>query len=336
MTQQPPQHGNGPWPQSPQSAQPDWHATVQRPQGQAQPPGSYQSAPGSYPSAPSSYPSAPGAYPSAPQPQPGPGQHQTGGYSPVTGQPAPYSGAQPYQPAFSTGPGQPGQPAGKRRSTGTVLLIILVGVLLAAGVGAAVGLLGGRDKGEPGGLQTSASPTPSPSPSQSSSEPTSTGPTTSSTPQLKEYEVGNGVIAHVPSNWKVTRQDPNKSLLQVTDEDDNTITIQTFGNQKACADLVNERLDTEQKRLTQQVRKPPKPLSMNPELNVCEGSVTGMRSGLSGTKKLFINIAASTRKTDKLGLSSILTMNTRSDTDRVLKDYNTITKSALNSQAEGS
>ncbi|MEV1144888.1 hypothetical protein [Micromonospora sp. NPDC049799] len=145
--------------------------------------GGYPSAPqqGGYPSGPQQqggYPSAPqqGGYPSAPQQQGGyPSAPQYGGYPPAgyqqpVGYPpsspggyssAPEPGGYPSAPdsgGYPSGPqaGGPGQPYGtpaftpapKKRSTGKVLLIVLLAVLVLCGGGAAVAvaLVGGEVK----------------------------------------------------------------------------------------------------------------------------------------------------------------------------------------------
>ena len=70
-------------------------------------------------------------------------------------------------------------------------------------------------------------------------------------------------------------------------------------------------------------------------MDVSEGAISGTQTSSSGSVVLGLNTVMSVRGKDKVVLMSTLVYNVRSDVDRLGKDYNTVTNSAMKSQVAG-
>lgn len=281
-------------PQNPQ----EWGATQHRPAQAGWPPQQM------------GYP----AQPPVPYPQ-GPGYGQQ------------YPGYQAYQ-------GGPGRPPAKKHSTSLVIGLIVLGIVLAAGLGALVSLMG---RGEP-----EAPPTVVTTPSTSTPTPTQTASRTPGpTPTPTEEGTGStvtldGMVITVPPGWEVGATDEEKKAVQLVDVDGNVVLLQTFHSAgKVSNMLVDEYLAAQMAKLTKPRKYPVKKVNIDPAVDVSEGGATGTRTTSSGSMVVGINALISVRGKDKQALMSTLVYNVRSDTAALGKAYNTITNSALDAQIEG-
>lgn len=305
-------------PQYPQG--PEWGPTVQRPMPPGQPsvpgwnpqpgPGyAQQPPPGPYPPAPS----APG--------MPPPGMPPQAGY-----------GQRPPMPAHL----HPGAGGGGPKKHSSVLIIglIVLGIVLAAGIGALISTMGGGDP-EP-------APTVSVSPTTTTATPSTTpSGTPTPTPTPTQQDTGgtltlNGILITVPPGWKVGSKNTEKHFVQLVDADDNAISLQVFASGgKVSNVLVDEYLAQQMELLTNPRKYPVKKINVDPKLDVSEGAVSGTRTSSSGSVMLGLNTVMSVRGADQVVLMSTLVYNVRSDVDTLSKDYNTVTNSGMKSQAGG-
>ncbi|MGA4669731.1 hypothetical protein ACPCG0_08055 [Propionibacteriaceae bacterium Y1923] len=308
-----PQYPGAQQPAGPQSPG-DWSPTVQRPMPQAPAP---QPSAAPMPRAPMPPPPVPQAPPSQP-----PGGVPQLGY-----------GQQP--PAHAVGGG--GGPTPPKKHSQTLIIgLIVLGIVVAAGIGALIATMGGS-KNDPGAepsvtiSHTSEPPSPSPSPSQT--------PTPSPTPT--EEDTGgtitlDGLVITIPPGWKLNKHDESIHFAQIVDADGSAISLQVFPSEgKVSNVLVDEYLAQQMDKLTNPTRHRVKKLNIDPAIDVSEGSISGTLTTSSGSSTMAVNTIMSVRGKDKKALMSTVVYNVRADLDKLSKDYNTVTDSGMRAQING-
>ncbi|MGA4508562.1 hypothetical protein ACQB6R_09275 [Propionibacteriaceae bacterium G1746] len=268
---------------------------------------------------------------------------QQQGYPP---QQQPYGGPQqqfgsppPYQPQPTYGAGGGGQPPRKKVSNGMVIGLIVIGILVASGIGALVSTMGKKDAE----VQVSTSPSASTTASPTSTPSTTTSPTTSSpsatpspTAQGGTLTLAGDVTFTIPAGWKLTGMSKDETTAEVTDADGNTITLQVFpAGTKTSNQWVDDYMAQMAKKLTKSKKDPVKKLNDDPKLDVSEGHMSGTRTNSSGSQAVGVNTVIAVRGADKVSVMSTLIYDPRSDLDKLSDDYSRVTRSGMRSLAAG-
>ncbi|MGD8215062.1 hypothetical protein [Aestuariimicrobium sp. Y1814] len=301
-----PQYPGPQQPAGPQSPG-DWNPTVQRPMPQ-----------------PSAAPMPQAPMPQAPMPQ-----------TPMPQAPVPQPGYGQQPPVHAVG-GGPGPTPPKKHSQTLIIGLIVLGIVVAAGIGALIATMGGS-KNDPGAepsvtiSHTSEPPSPSPSPSQT--------PTPSPTPT--EEDTGgtitlDGLVITIPPGWKLNKHDESIHFAQIVDADGSAISLQVFPSEgKVSNVLVDEYLAQQMDKLTNPTKHRVKKLNIDPAIDVSEGSISGTLTTSSGSSTMAINTIMSVRGKDQKALMSTVVYNVRADLDKLSRDYNTVTDSGMRAQING-
>lgn len=272
-------------------------------------------------------------------PQQGGYQSQGGygqqGYQPQAGYPAQTG----YQQGAGPGPQWQGPASGgsqppKKRSMGLVIGLIVLGILLAGGLGALVPRMVKKDPAPSPVATTQESPSPSPSPSEPSPSPSDTEtPTPTPTPPGGfEVKLQNGIVVHVPDGWTVGDQDTKEDWVRLTDGMGTTIRLEGFVSEKRSDVLVKEFQDLVAGELKNPKRGRVSKINFHPNVDVSEGSLSGIYTSSAGSSEVLWHTTMSVRL-DKRGFVSTMVYDPDADQEKLRRDYVAITNSGLTSQA---